>query len=120
MSNINVTNSGNIVGSAIGDNAQVVAGKIVNSVRQQLPPNASKADELKAILASALEQLAKEKLEEEDRTEAEEALGKIGKEMAKPEPSKDRITRWVENVQKVSAVVGGVVRSAGAIAAMFT
>jgi hypothetical protein len=45
---------------------------------------------------------------------------KIEKEMAKPEPNKDRVSRWVENVEKVSGVVGKVLRGAGAIAGIFS
>lgn len=120
MSNINVNNSGNMTGVAIGDGAQVTAEKIIANIRQQLPPSASKTDELKAILKAALEELTKEELEAEARQEAEQTVGKIEKEMAKPEPNGKLVKGWLGTVDAVSETVGKIVRSAAAIAALFT
>jgi hypothetical protein len=106
-------------GIATGDDApQVRAEKIIAGVRQQLPPSASGAEELAAVLRAARGQLVLEGLDPVDRDEAEETVEKIEKEMARPEPNKDRVGRWVESVEKVSAVVGQVIRRARAIGAI--
>lgn len=111
--------TGNVTGAALGRNASVTADQIITNIRQHLPPSASSADELKVLLTAALKQLADEKLEEEDRKEAEETIGQIEKEMEKPEPNRSRVSRWLDVVESVSAVAGKVIRGAKTIAALF-
>jgi hypothetical protein len=116
VSEFNQDNRGaNLSGSAFGDSARV-RNKKRGSAKKR--PSAT-ARELKAVLKAALEELAKEQLDEEDKKEVKETVETIEKEMAKPEPNKDRVTRWVEGVEKVSAVVGGLIRGAKAVAALF-
>ncbi|MBP3956243.1 hypothetical protein J8F10_13215 [Gemmata sp. G18] len=114
---INIT--GNVSGSAIGRGASVTAEQIITTIRQQLPPSATSGEELKEIVKAALAQLASEKLDPDDHKEAQETVEKIEKEMAKPDPSKERVGRWVGAVEQISAVTGGVLRAAGSIAALF-
>ena len=110
---------GNVSGSAIGRGASVTAEQIITTIRQQLPPSATSGDELKEIVKAALAQLASEKLDPDDHKEAQETVEKIEKEMAKPDPSKERVGRWVGAVEQISAVTGKVLRAAGSIAALF-
>jgi hypothetical protein len=119
--NVN-TGGGNIIGSAIGKNAQVTAEKIIANIRQQVPAAGSDADKLKAelvaVLAAAREQLAKEDLKPKVRAEAEATVDKIEAELTEPEPDGDLVKGWLGTLDAVSSTVGKVLRAAGAIAGL--
>ncbi|MBP3954170.1 hypothetical protein J8F10_02515 [Gemmata sp. G18] len=116
MSDIRFTNTGNLTGVAIGDNARVIAGQIIANVRQSAEQSVN-ADLVEAV-KKALDAIAGAKIPESDQVEAAQTVEKIQKEAEKTEADATRpgrLTRWLASLASICKPAADAITAAKAV-----
>jgi hypothetical protein len=106
---------GNVTGSALGTGASAVVGDI--TAFQSMVDNSTRPTaDLKAKLKEAREEVEKSQLEDGDKKDVLDDLGKLTDEMEKPTPEPGRVARFFSRIKEIAPTVASVLSSTATIA----